>query len=209
MAPHSSFDLRRILALPFCYRLCQCISGRDKAAPRLLEILAINPGDRVLDIGCGTGDILQYLPAGVDYHGFDVSADYIAAARARFGARGSFTVQAVTPDAADALGRFDVVIAVGVLHHLTDAETDAVFRAANKVLRPNGRAVTMDGAFVAGQNPLARLFLRLDRGRHVRTPEDYLAIARRSFPNAKARVIHNLIAIPYTHCFIEAFKPAS
>lgn len=207
MATHSSFDPRRILSLPSCYRLCQIVSGRDKWA-RLVELLAVKSGDRILDIGCGTGDILQFLPAGVDYHGFDISVDYVAAARARFGTKGSFTVQAVTPDAADALGRFDVVIAVGVLHHLTDADSDAVFTAASQVLCPKGRVFTADGAFVAGQNPLARLFLRLDRGRHVRTPEGYLAIARRSFPNAQMRILHDLLAIPYTACILEGFKIA-
>jgi SAM-dependent methyltransferase len=208
MSIRPNVDPRRILGLPSCYRLLQSLAGRDRAAPRLLQLLAVKSGDRILDIGCGTADILQYLPAGVDYHGFDISADYVAAARARFGSKGSFTVQPVTPEAADALGRFDVVIALGVLHHLTDAESDAVFTAANKVLHRNGRVITCDGAFVAGQNPLARLLLRLDRGRHVRTPDEYLAIARRNFPDARVRIVHDMISIPYTHCILEGFKIA-
>jgi hypothetical protein len=38
--------------------------------------------------------------------------------------------------------------------------------------------------------------LALDRGRHVRTPEAYLALARRHFRDAKATILHDLIAIP-------------
>jgi SAM-dependent methyltransferase len=198
----SKFDPRHVLGMSFFFRLLQRVAGREKAAPRIVEILAVKSGDRVLDIGCGTADILRYLPRDIDYHGFDVSESYVSAARIRFGARGSFSVQAVTPEAADRLGRFDIVIALGVLHHLTDAEAKALFTVANKILRPGGRVVTCDGALVAGQNPLARLLLRLDRGRYVRTPEEYTSIARRSFPDATARVVHDLLFIPYTHCIV-------
>jgi cyclopropane fatty-acyl-phospholipid synthase-like methyltransferase len=204
----STFDPRRLLSLPVLYRLFQAVAGREKGAARVLKFLAISSGDRVLDIGCGTGDILRYLPADVDYHGFDLSGDYISAARIRFGAKGTFSVRAITPAAAEGLGQFDVVAAMGVLHHLSDVEADALFETADKVLRPEGRLVTCDGAFVPAQNPFARLLLRLDRGRYVRTPDQYLAIARRHFPNTTARVVHDLLSIPYTHCILEGVKAA-
>lgn len=208
MSGHSAFDPRRILGRPSIYRLFEGMTGRDRAGRRLEQVLAIGSGARVLDIGCGTADILHYLPGDIDYYGFDVSGDYISAARARYGTRGSFRVHAVTPAAADELGSFDVVMALGVLHHLTDAEADDLFCVANKVLRPNGRVVTVDGTFVRGQNPLARLLLKLDRGQYVRTPEDYLVVARRSFPNVRARIIHDLLRIPYTHCILEGVQSA-
>jgi hypothetical protein len=55
----------------------------------------------------------------------------------------------------------------------------------------------------AHQRFIARLYLALDR-QHVRTPDEYLAIARRYFSDASATVLHDLIAIPYTICTIEA-----
>lgn len=203
MTDSSIFDPRRTLRIPYIYRLLQQAVGREKGAQRIAELLAIRPGDRVLDIGCGTADILDYLPADIDYHGFDLSEEYVSAARARFGAKGKFAVQAVTPEAANRLGSVDVVIALGVLHHLTDSEADALFKVARKVLRPGGRVVTVDGAFAHGQNAFARLLLKLDRGQYVRAPEQYLAIARQSFPDADARVLHDLLYIPYTHCIVE------
>ena len=95
---------------------------------------------------------------------------------------------------------------MGVLHHLTDRECDTVFASAARVLRPGGRIVTIDGAFVPGQNPLARLLLRMDRGNHVRAPDEYMSIARRHFSDATATVTHNLLTIPYTHCIVEAVR---
>jgi SAM-dependent methyltransferase len=199
------FDIRQLfLGIPLIYNLFQRVVGRDKVIPRLAQLLAIKSGERVLDIGCGTAEILQSLPVGVDYHGYDVSEDYVSAARARFGDRASFSVHAVSLDAAVQPEQFDVVIALGVLHHLTDAEAGALFATARRALRPGGRILTIDGTYVLGQNPIARLLLKLDRGRHVRSPEQYIAIARRSFPKARARVLNDLLYIPYTHCLVEA-----
>jgi cyclopropane fatty-acyl-phospholipid synthase-like methyltransferase len=198
-------DFRQfLLGMPFVYRLFQGVVGRKRGLERVVELLAIEPGAKVLDIGCGPADILEYLPADVAYHGFDVSENYIAAARARFGDRGTFSVYSVPPDPTALLGQFDVVIAIGVLHHLDDAEADALFAMACKTLRPGGRVFTIDGTYVPDQYPIARILLKLDRGKHVRSPEAYLVIARRNFPNAAARVFSNLIRIPYTHCIIDA-----
>jgi cyclopropane fatty-acyl-phospholipid synthase-like methyltransferase len=171
------------------------------------EFLKIAPGQRVLDIGCGPAEILAYLPDDVDYHGYDAEANYINAARARYGDRGSFAVKAVSPDAVDDLGAFDVVMSIGVLHHLTDEEADTVFASAAKLLRPGGRIVTQDPAYVKGQNPIARLLAALDRGKHVRAPEGYAALARRHFGEVDVSVLHDLLAVPYTHCIIEAQIP--
>ena len=207
MKASRGFDPRRLLAYPEVYRRFKDVVAGNSATRLIADFLKINSGQRVLDIGCGTADIVAQLPDDIDYHGYDIEPDYIAAARERYGHRGSFVVRSVSPEAVDGLGTFDVVISLGVLHHLTDAMAGTLFAAAAKVLRPGGRLVTLDGAYVKGQHPVARLLLALDRGRHVRTPEAYLAIARQHFKDANATVLHDLIAIPYTHCIIEAHAP--
>jgi SAM-dependent methyltransferase len=200
-------DPRRPLENPNIYGKFQTSLRRDATMSRLAEILKIRPGQRVLDIGCGPADILTYLPRDIEYHGYDLNERYIASARQRYGERGSFAVRAVSPDAANELGTFDAVISIGVLHHLTDSEVDNVFASARRLLRPGGSIVTCDGAYVKGQNPIARLLLALDRGRHVRPAPEYLILAQRHFPQATATILHDLLAVPYTHCVIEASQP--
>jgi hypothetical protein len=78
---------------------------REKAARRIVELLGIKSGDRVLDIGCGIADVVQHLPASVDCYGFDVSGDYAAAPRRRCGTRNCFAVEALKPGAAEGIGR--------------------------------------------------------------------------------------------------------
>lgn len=202
------FDPRRLLSISSVYRSLQARLRSDNSMSRLTEeFLKITPGQRVLDIGCGPADILAHLPEVIDYHGYDAESNYIASARKRYGERGSFAVRAVSPHAVDDIGTFDVVMSLAVLHHLTDAEADILFASAAKVLRPGGRVITLDCAYVDGQHPVARLLASLDRGKHVRSPDGYLSVAHRHFEQADATILHDLLAVPYTHCIIEARDP--
>lgn len=203
-----SLDPRQLLSHSALYRGFQARLRSENTPARIRdEVLKIEPGQRILDIGCGPAEILAHLPNNIDYHGFDVEQNYIRTARARYGDRGSFAVRAVTPDAVNDIGTFDVVMSLAVLHHLSDEEADTLFAAAAKVLRPGGRVVTLDCAYVKGQNTIAYLLAAIDRGRHVRTPEQYASLARRHFQNVSSTILHDLIAVPYTHCILEARDP--
>jgi len=142
--------VRGLLAHPRFYSLFRRLVGRDTARTVYArEHLRVEPGQRVLDIGCGPGDILAYLPA-VHYEGYDISPEYIARARERFGERGAFHCRAVDDSLPVPAGGFDVVIAHGLLHHLDDDEARSLFRVARRALKPGGRMVTFDGCFGGG-----------------------------------------------------------
>jgi len=198
--------VRSLLGRPRIYSLFRRLVGRDTArAVYAREHLRLEPGQRVLDLGCGPGDILQFLPA-VDYVGYDINPAYIERARLRFGQRGEFHCQAVD-DTLSLQMKFDVVIAHGVLHHLDDDAAATLFGVARRALKPGGRLVTFDGCFAEDQSALARLFLSLDRGRHVRSREGYERLARSGFDEVKCFVRHDLIRIPYTHLIMECGTP--
>ena len=81
-----------VLGIPAAYRLFFLIVGGDVRKIYTTEYVKAQPGEKVLDIGCGPGDILEYLPD-VKYTGFDLSPEYIEAAKKRFGERGRFFLQ--------------------------------------------------------------------------------------------------------------------
>lgn len=94
-------------------------------------------GERVLEIGCGTGaDLLQFAKHGAVATGIDITAEHLKLARERLGSR----AQVLHADATNIpfkTGSFDYVYSHGVLHHIDRPRpvVEEIFR----LLRPGGR----------------------------------------------------------------------
>jgi SAM-dependent methyltransferase len=197
--------IRALLSNSRIYDLFQELMGSSRGRTIFTtQYVRAKTGERVLDVGCGTGEILALLP-GVEYFGFDPHAGYIAAAQDRFRDRAGSTFRCATLDgfAVEGLGKFDIVLAIGVLHHLTDQEALQLLDLARAVLRPGGRLVTLDPCFAEGQSPIARYLVSRDRGRHVRTSDAYRKLASAYFPVFAAEVRHDIARFPYTHFVME------
>ncbi len=192
-----------ILSFPAGYRFFQRMVGAESFRKTyLVEHVKPCPGDKILDIGCGPGDILNHLP-NVRYTGLDISPEYIAAAKQRYGSRGRFFCGDVGLAAIEGEhSSFDLVLSVGVIHHLDDAQADKLFALARRVLSPTGRLVTYDGCYVPQQSRIARWMLSKDRGKFVRTREEYLRLAAPHFSTVEPQLRHDLLRIPYTHLIL-------
>jgi SAM-dependent methyltransferase len=199
-------NVRSILGVPRIYSWFADFVGGDARAVYAREYIRATERSRILDIGCGPGDILEYLPAGAEYTGFDPSADYIASAQARFGTRGKFFCANVGPELVGRLQAFDIVLANGVLHHLDDAQALGLFEVARAALKPGGRLVTLDGCYVQSQSRIEKFLLSMDRGKFVRTEPEYRSLADRVFPTVVSNLRRDLMRIPYTHVIMECRK---
>ena len=101
----------------------------------VVELLALRPGERILDLGCGDGALTDALvAAGGEVVAVDASADQVAAARSRGLDARVAHAESLTFDA-----EFDAVFSNAVLHWIRDA--DGVLGSVFRALKPGGRFV--------------------------------------------------------------------
>jgi SAM-dependent methyltransferase len=195
------------LKIPSVYNLFSAAVGGNVLRRSLIRNhVRAHPGDKVIDIGCGSAQVLRYLPD-VDYIGIDINADYIAFARRTYGSRGTFLVG----DTKSLRGepRFknaDVVMAFGLLHHLDDEEAADCLQFAYEALKVNGRFVCHEACWIPNQGAFSKYIMSVDRGRSIRTEEEYRQLAGKIFNKVDAFVNTNPLRIPYVTIVLECEK---
>src|SRR5215472_13605691 len=120
---------------------------RRRVYARIAALSGAQPGDRVLDVGCGGGYLARLLAAAVTpggrVTGLDPSAPAIGYARRQAPANCSFAV-GVAQDLGLPDRSFDVVTSTLAAHHLPEAARPAAFGEMCRVLRPGGTLLIAD-----------------------------------------------------------------
>ncbi len=105
----------------------------------LLELLSPTEGERILDLGCGTGHLTAEIAAvGADVVGLDSAAEMIAEARESYP-----DLEFVHGDARSMAfdEPFDAVFSNAALHWIPDRDQNAVLASVREALEPGGRFV--------------------------------------------------------------------
>ncbi|WP_369251352.1 class I SAM-dependent methyltransferase [Streptomyces sp. R41] len=133
------------------YEVCGavCFGGmRPRAYKRLAELSGARPGDKVLDVGCGTGYLTRRMAKAVgpdgSVLGVDPSIPVIEYAR-RKTQEPQCAYEAGVGEALDAPdASFDVVVTCLAVHHLPEEVRPVALREMLRVLRPGGRLLVAD-----------------------------------------------------------------
>jgi len=196
--------IRAVLSHPVVYETWQSVLGA-KRKHHIIRDDYIRPfsGMRIFDIGCGPAQALEHLDD-VKYFGVDLSAEYIEKAKEVHGDKGEFAVESADT-IADSDRKFDLVMALGLLHHLEDEQCLALFETAKKALDKGGRVLTFDGVYTDEQSKAAKYFLSKDRGQNVRDAQGYIKLANEVFgaENVVSHIRSDMTRIPYTHIIME------
>jgi SAM-dependent methyltransferase len=138
----------------------------------LLERWGLLDGEpSVLDIGCGIGQYAS-LTSG-RYVGIDLNCPYVDHARRR---RSDATHAFRCVDAAELVAegeRFDLVLMVDFLHHLSEEAAVGVLRTARELAL--GHVVSLEPV-TEQANRVGRWFIENDRGEHMRPHRELLAL---------------------------------
>lgn len=131
--------------------------GSGRLRQRLVDALDVRPGHRVLDLGCGTGQVsARLLAAGAEVVAVDALPDMLAGARRR--APGATLIQGDILET-DVGGDYDRVVLSFVLHNFDADGRVRLLRRAASALAPHGRVGVLEWAQPGGATR-ARLWRR-------------------------------------------------
>jgi ubiquinone/menaquinone biosynthesis C-methylase UbiE len=141
--------LRFRIFTPF-YDLVQRLFVGDKHYKgQLIERADLRPGQRVLDIGCGTGTLAMMVKLAqpdAEVRGLDADPQMLKVAHAKAAQYGldvefteGFASELPYPDAS-----FDRVLSTLMIHHLKTADKEAMAREIFRVLKRGGRMHVLD-----------------------------------------------------------------
>lgn len=120
------------------------LGGRAAMREQALDFVAIRSGERVLELGCGTGGVTRGLLArGAVVTAVDWSAPMLKRAELR-APRASFVKSEIT--AHEPTERYDVVLLAFVLHELAPQERARALGVARHALAADGRLAVIDHA---------------------------------------------------------------
>lgn len=125
--------------------------GRRRATfQALIAAASVQPGQRVLDVGCGTGYFARLLAQAVGPEGLvvgiDASPEMITYASRKAGRARNCQFQVGTAESLDfPAEHFDVVVSSLMMHDLPEDLQVPALREMRRVLRPGGKLLVADG----------------------------------------------------------------
>ena len=162
---------------------------------------------RVLDFGCGIGYHAEefrnstYLGVEPLQGCVDKANKLFKSSSAQFVTGDQHFLKSI-PDSS-----FDLIIALGVLHHIDEDIVSEFLKESYRILKRGGRLTTFDPVFHVNQTRISRWVVSKDRGNWVRTIEEYLRPVEVVYKNnVHYKIYSNLLRIPYDHIHMEMIK---
>ena len=189
------------------YNLFDLIVGKlgYSRAKLFAKYCPYTPGMRVLDLGCGPGTATKFFKQD-DYLGIDTSSEYIEVAKKRYPLHNfrcsdfGETHEELNRE----YGDFDIVVAMGLLHHIDDQTAQRYISCCRKVLKPGGVLVTFDGCIYEGQSKIRSKVVMSDRGKFIRTQNGYLNLFNKQGFTVRGDIEEGLLLIPHSMLAITA-----
>lgn len=185
-----------ILEKPYFFNtIRKVIAGDQKNTKRfVIEALKKNNVKSVLDIGCGTGDFAVCTPKDASYLGIDLNREYIKFAKHEYPSAYQFKYQDVTKKEFYKGKKYDAVLFVSMIHHLSQEELDEILPVVKKVTK---KIVVVADIIPAPEGILRKIMVKLDQGRFVRPEKEKEKILKKYFTIVKKEYVVSRLAVQY------------
>jgi ubiquinone/menaquinone biosynthesis C-methylase UbiE len=139
-------------------------AGLEKVTAAVLSAVTVRPGDQVVDLGCGTGQLsLPLADRGARVLAVDVSPPMVQRLEERARERSVTSLECLAAPIENLslpAGSVDLVVTSYALHHLRDADKDRLVAAAYHWLRPGGTLLVADMMFGRGATSQDRAIIK-------------------------------------------------
>jgi len=165
----------KILGTPWVYdNVRPFVLGYFNEAYRYVySVPCFEEKDIIIDVGCGTGNALDYIETYKEYHGFDVDDRALNSLKSKhrdkLGTKVFIYMKNLSPSDIQKISPTKVLL-IGVLHHLSSEEIHNIFMAFK--LAPIVRIVTFDVLYIKGRF-INNILAARDRGQYVRQRHEY------------------------------------
>jgi SAM-dependent methyltransferase len=194
-----------LITFPAFYAAVQRFLGGDGAREAVRARLFPDlTGKNVLEIGCGPGTWVPYLHDAGSYCGIDWNESHITAARKAHSAANISFINGdlADPSLIDGDRKFDLILAIGILHHLDDDVARATLKRCADLLSPDGSFIAFEPVYHDGQHVIARWLKNRDSGRNIRREEEYRSLTDGIMPEVETEVVTDMMRLPYSHCIL-------
>lgn len=158
-------------------------------------------GMNVLDLGCGTANIVEFLPENINYTGIDSSSNYIFYDSKKYPGH-TFICKNLKEDVS-LDKKYDLIISEALVSSLTDANTEVFFNTIKKHAAPDCKIVISDMNYSKTAHTFENFLFKSERGTNFRDREDYLKLLSKHFNIDNVSVISKIYRIPYSKLVFE------
>jgi SAM-dependent methyltransferase len=157
----------------------------------------------MLDIGCGPASILRNLKSDTNYTGVDSNPKYISLASKQFGDRAKFVLLDVDELANRFTEKFDTILILGTLHHLSSTQAQNLLQIAHGLLAEDGVLITHDPVRSVNQNFISKTLMNFDRGKYIRYEKEHLDFFKTDF-DFTSTIKNDVMRFPYEIIYVKA-----
>lgn len=196
--------VKRLLKFPEVYNLYQSLIGADSYLKKFAHAFLKDDNKqliKILDVGCGTSNIVKFLGKNVDYVGFDCSKKYIEYSKRKY-PNHLFLNKSVL-EKIDTIQNFDVIISLGVMAALNDETLKDMLAILRSYANKNTKILLADMNYSQSASKLEKFLCKNERNSYIRGEKDYLNILSQFFNIENIHHWDKVYRIPYHKIIFE------